>query len=165
MAVIRILVVDDELTTLKGWKRALGYAGWKVWTAQAAAAAMKFCDEHTFDVVILDQFMPTMKGTELLTRIRKVQPLIRSIIVSGKLDDLFDEKGLGTELKQHIEADAYLHKPVSNDRLRETVNNLLNDESPIDWKGVAKRTVKARNVTIKSAKATSRKLNQIRKKR
>lgn len=165
MAVIRILVVDDESTTLSGWKRALGYAGCQVSTAQVAAAALKLCEEQTFDVVILDQFMPSMKGTELLTRIRKIQPLIRSIIVSGKLDDLFDEKGLTADLKQHIEADAYLHKPVSNERLRETVVGLLNDDSSGDWKAVAKRTVKARNVTIRAAKAAGKKLNAIRKKR
>jgi CheY-like chemotaxis protein len=165
MAVVRILVVDDETTTLRGWKRALKYAGYLVWTAETAPRALTLCDEHTFDVVILDQYMPSMKGIELLTRIRKVQPLVRSIIVSGKLDDLLDEKTLAANLKETVEADEYLHKPVSNERLKETVVSLLSDESSTDWKAIAKTSVKARAVTLGAAKATSKRLNAIRKKR
>jgi CheY-like chemotaxis protein len=164
MAVTRLLVVDDETTTLRGWKKALTYAGYMVWTAETAPRALELCDEHTFDVVIVDQYMPSMKGTELLTRIRKIQPLVRSIVVSGKLDDLFDEKKLTTELHENLEADEYLHKPVSNERLIKTVALLLSDASS-DWKGVAKTAVKARRVTLKAAKAASKKLNAIRKKR
>jgi len=165
MAVIRLLVVDDETTTLKGWKRALTYAGYLVWTADTAPRALKLCDEHTFDVVIVDQYMPSMKGTELLTRIRKIQPLVRSIVVSGKLDDLLDEKQVSADLKANVEADEYLHKPVSNERLQQTVISLLSDEGSKDWKAVAKTAVKARSVTLKAAKAASKKLNAIRKKR
>jgi CheY-like chemotaxis protein len=165
MAVIRILVVDDETTTLKGWKKALAYAGYMVWTAETAPRALKLCDEHTFDVVIVDQYMPSMKGTELLTRIRKIQPLVRSIVVSGKLDDLIDEKQLTADLRQNLEADEYLNKPVSNERLLKTVSSLLSEESSADWKGVAMKAVKSRSVTLKAAKAASKKLNAIRKKR
>jgi CheY-like chemotaxis protein len=161
----RILLVDDEAAILSAWTRALKSSGYVLKTAQTAQAAIQLCEEYTFDVVVLDYIMPTMKGLELLTRIRKIQPLIRSILVSGKLDTGFDDAALATELKESVEADEYLHKPISNQKLREVIQSLLADSPTNDWKNVASKTLKSKAVTIKKAKAASKKLDNIRKKR
>jgi CheY-like chemotaxis protein len=134
-------------------------------TAQTAQAAIQLCEEYTFDLVVLDYIMPSMKGLELLTRIRKAQPLIRSILVSGKLDTGFDDTTLATELRESVEADEYLHKPISNQKLRESIQSLLDDSATRDWKSLASKTLNAKAVTIKKAKAATKKLDSIRKKR
>lgn len=165
MPVARILIVDDEADVANALERALRIAGYDVKTALTSDAALALCNEHTFDVVVLDYIMPSMRGLELLTRIRKVQPLIRSILVSGKLDTRFDESSLAADLKESIEVDEYLHKPVANQRLREAVQRLLAERKLDDWKGVAKSTLQARRPTIKQAKEATKAVNKLRKKR
>ncbi len=137
MANETILVVDDEETEREGWKRALRLAGYHVHAASNAGDALTLCDEQAFDVVILDFLMPQMDGVELLRRIRQKQPVVRSVLVSGKIQPSVDEKEITQQAREAVEADAYLHKPVSNDRLKETIHSLMAAGTPQTWKEVA----------------------------
>lgn len=161
MTIATILIVDDEIDVLRAWQRALTMAGHNVEIAQTANAALALCDEHAFDAVVLDYVMPTMNGIELLTRIRKRRPLIRSILISGKLDESVEEDRLTAELKEKVEVDVYLHKPVSNDRLKETIRGLLREPAADDWKEIAEKTVKAKKSRIAQAKETTKRLDQL----
>lgn len=157
----RILIVDDEPLELEAWQRTFEMAGYVVTTTTNPKDALTACDEHAFDLVMLDFIMPAMSGIELLARIRKKRPLIRSIIVSGKIDKEADEGTLSNELKAAVEADIYIHKPVANDRLLQTVSELLakpaTDQS---WSEIAKTISAAQNATIKAAKHASKNLKQ-----
>lgn len=156
MAASRILVVDDEPNVLKSWSRTLRLAGYGVRMARSGEEALRQCDEHHFDLVIVDFLMPTMTGVELLRRIRKKLPFIRSAVVSGKLDDFVSEADISRKLRETVEADVYLHKPVSNERLRETVKVLLeSDRTSRDWISVGKQAKEAAKDTIESAKQAS----------
>jgi two-component system response regulator MprA len=143
-----VLVVDDEPDVLDALARAIRLAGHKVTKASDAADALRRCEDHSFDVVVLDYIMPSMSGIELLNRIRDYQPTIRSVIVSGKIDTQLSEDAVVEELRDRIEADAYLHKPLNNQRLLDTINVLLNENEKRSWKDVAKL-----NVTAKKRKA------------
>jgi len=166
MAADRILVVDDEKNVIKSWSRALRLAGYPVRMAQSATEALHECDERHFDLVIIDFLMPSMTGVELLTRIRKKLPFVRSIIVSGKIDDGLSEIELSRALLQKIEADMYLHKPVSNERLLESVERLLKSKQALEsWESVAKRARETAKATIRSAKQASKDLRQFVKKK
>lgn len=165
MLVARILIVDDEADVANAWGRAMRIAGYDVKTAQTSDAALTLCDENTFDIVILDYIMPSMKGLELLIRIRKVQPLIRSILISGKIPTRYDESSLTADLKESIEADLYLHKPVANQRLKEAVEELLAQRNFDDWQKIAERTLEGRRRTIKDAKKATRAVDKLRKRR
>src|SRR5262249_7667448 len=76
-------------------------------------------------------------GVELLRRIRRKQPLTRSVLVSGKIERTADEKVIGQQAREAVEADAYLHKPVSNERLKETIEALVAKGAPRTWKDIA----------------------------
>jgi len=162
----RILIVDDERAELESWRRALELADFAVMTAQDPKTALKLCDEHVFDLVLLDFIMPTMTGIELLGQIRKRQPLVRSIIVSGKIDPEVDEDTITNELRSSVEADVYLHKPVSNIRLKETISQLLEKlQDSKDWEDIAGIAVKAHKITAASTKQASKDLKKHKKKR
>ena len=165
MPVNRILIVDDEPRILQSWATAMELAGYFVSTAKSAKNALERCDEYHFDVVILDYLMPEMDGLELLIRIRKRLPLVRSIIVSGKIDRAVDEEEVKRKLKESVEADVYLHKPISNERLRRTVMQLLELPPASDWQQIAKTTVNARNARLKTAKEASKHLKKLRKRK
>lgn len=148
-----ILVVDDEADVLDALGRALRLAGHKVSKAQDAETALTLCKDHSFDVVVLDYIMPSISGIELLNKIRDYQPTIRSVIVSGKIDAQLSEDAVVEELRDRIEADAYLHKPLNNPKLLDTIKVLLNENEKRSWKDVAKRNISAkkRQVDVKTA--------------
>ena len=156
----QILIVDDESGPRKAWSKALRYAKYQVEAAATAEKALALCDEHPFDVVILDFLMPAMTGVELLVRIRKRLPLIRSIIVSGQLDPTVKERAIAEELKGAIEAGMYVHKPISNNELRSLVRQLLTREQDTDWKRIADTVTDAQGGRVKPARTVARRLRR-----
>lgn len=153
-----LLVVDDEPDVLDALARALRLGGHNVIKAKSAAEAITICEEHSFDLVVLDYIMPSMTGIELLNKIRDGQPTIRSVIVSGKIDSQLSEDSVVAELRDTIEADAYLHKPLDNARLLQTIRQLIEAEAGLDWKQVAERNLKAKKKRAE-VKGAERKLN------
>ena len=161
----RILVVDDEVDELAGWKTALGRGGYVVRTAPTAARALELCDESIFDLVILDYVMPKMKGLELLSRIRKKNPLIRSILISGKLDKTVLEKDVKESILSEVETDRYLHKPVKNEQLLEAVEEVLRKRSSSkSWDAIAADYLQGEKGTVSKAKSAQGKLKKYIKK-
>ena len=160
----RILIVDDEPLVLDGWARSLELEGFIVEKAQSAAEALRKCDED-FDLVLLDFLMPGGNGVELLARIRKKIPAIRSVIVSGKLDESAEEAQIASDLKSSVEADVFLRKPVADTKLVETINHLLAENPGEDWKVIGRRVATGQRVTIDDARTAAQKLKGFRKKK
>jgi two-component system chemotaxis sensor kinase CheA len=67
---IRILVVDDSITTRTLEKNILEAAGYDVITATDGVQALKHLDNHSIDCVVADIQMPQMDGITLTQRIR-----------------------------------------------------------------------------------------------
>ena len=147
-----ILVVDDEPLLLKAMARTIRLAGHQVHTADRQDLARKLCEAHSFDVVILDFIMPGVNGLELLARIRKLQPNVKSIVVSGKLDPNTDEKQIATQLREQVEADLYLHKPVAGKRILDGINAITEKQSPTDWQKLASGMISQGKQSIKGAR-------------
>ena len=80
---IRVLMVDDEERFLSTMSRILTLRGLSVTTAVNAALALEILARSPFDVVILDEKMPGMKGTEALPLIRKTAPDVEIIMLTG----------------------------------------------------------------------------------
>ena len=160
----RILAVDDEVDELAGWETALRRGGYLVRTASTAASALDLCDEFNFDLVILDYVMPKMKGLELLARIRKKSPLVRSIVISGKVDLL--EQEIRESIRGDVETDRHLRKPVRNEELLDAVAEVLKEVQPShSWDAVAADYIKGGNATVSKARKAQGKLNRHLRKR
>ncbi len=81
----RVLFVDDESKILDGLKRTL-HADRQRWDMQFAVggeAALRACEEKSFDVVVSDMRMPGMDGATLLGHIRDRFPSTARVILSG----------------------------------------------------------------------------------
>jgi CheY-like chemotaxis protein len=78
-----ILCVDDEEIprTLRGL--ILVRQGYTVLAAVSAAEALELLDRHHVDLVLTDQMMPGVVGTELAKKLRAWRPHLPIIIVSG----------------------------------------------------------------------------------
>jgi CheY-like chemotaxis protein len=78
-----ILCVDDEEIPRTLRKLILQKQGYEVVTVSSAEEALVMLADHHFDLVLTDQMMPGMIGTELTKRIKSATPHLPVIIISG----------------------------------------------------------------------------------
>ena len=79
-----ILLVDDEPQVTDALKRALRRQPYAFLTAVSAAAAQTLLERHHIDVVISDEQMPGMSGSQFLASVREQYPHTIRIILSGQ---------------------------------------------------------------------------------
>jgi diguanylate cyclase (GGDEF)-like protein/PAS domain S-box-containing protein len=82
----RLLLVDDETNILNALNRALRRDGYRILTATCAEEALEILGREEIDVIVSDQRMPGMTGTELLSRVKEMYPDIVRIVLSGYTD-------------------------------------------------------------------------------
>jgi response regulator RpfG family c-di-GMP phosphodiesterase len=82
----KILCVDDELGILQSLERFLRISGYEVYTALSGAEGLAFLAKNHVDLIIVDQRMPNMTGSEFLRRVCREFPGIVSIMLSGQSD-------------------------------------------------------------------------------
>lgn len=110
-----ILIVDDDDTLLKFFKIHLNRLFSRVIVVRNAKEAIDTIREKQIDLVLSDVRMPRMDGLQLMAKIRKFDPLIPVLMVSGAMLD--DEQT--KECEQN--ADGYLRKPFSVDDLHDFI--------------------------------------------
>lgn len=81
-----ILLVDDEASILRSLERLFRGESYKTITCTDAKTALEVLERERVDVIISDQRMPGMTGTELLTIVRHKYPEIIRILFSGYLE-------------------------------------------------------------------------------
>ena len=82
----KIMFVDDEQNILNAIKRLMRKEGYEVFTTIEPSEALGWAQEHTFALIVSDQRMPIMEGTELLSLIREVAPETVRVILTGYAD-------------------------------------------------------------------------------
>ena len=115
---MKILVVDDERTLVKGIKFNLENEGYEVECAYDGAAAVELAREGVFDLIVLDVMMPEVDGLEACMRIREFSN-VPIIMLTAKGEDA--DKLMGFECG----ADDYLTKPFNLLELKARVRALL----------------------------------------
>jgi DNA-binding NtrC family response regulator len=79
----KVLIVDDDKAFLAVLSERMQNRGMEVSTAASAAEALKMLEKESFDAVLLDLMMPEMGGIEALQIMRKKQPEVQVIFVTG----------------------------------------------------------------------------------
>ncbi len=107
-----ILVVDDEINIREMVKSYLLNEGYGVFDAKSGTEVIKYLENNSIDLVLLDVMMPGMDGYQTLRAIREFNKKMPVIMLTAKTDEV--DKLLGLEMG----ADDYITKPFS---LRELV--------------------------------------------
>jgi UDP-3-O-acyl N-acetylglucosamine deacetylase len=116
MAKGHILIVDDEASILRALEGILADEGFQVVHASDGEAALKLIQEQTFDLVLLDIWMPGMDGVQTLRRMKAMQSGLCVIVMSG-------HGNIETAVKAtRLGAFDYLEKPLSLDGVLSSVN-------------------------------------------
>lgn len=118
-----VLLVEDEDAVRLGGVRALTSRGYSVHEATSGVEALELFHEldGKVDIVVSDVVMPEMDGPTLLGELRKIQPDIKFIFVSGYAEDAF---------AKNLPADAhfgFLSKPFSLKQLATAVKEMLDN--------------------------------------
>lgn len=111
-----ILVVDDDNTLLKFFKIHLNKYFSKVIVVSSAKEAIETLADKEIDLLISDIRMPRVDGLQLMKKVRKHDPAIPILLISGAL--LTDEQG-----GKKDEADGYLRKPFQVDELHDFIRH------------------------------------------
>ena len=80
---IKLLFVDDEERFLRTLTKRLNLRDFDVTATQNAEEALSAMDVEKFDLAIVDLKMPGMNGQQLLSTMKKRQPDIEIIILTG----------------------------------------------------------------------------------
>ena len=81
-----VYLLDDDSSILKSTGRLLDSAGWKVEVFTDPNAFLERAAMHFPDVAVIDILMPVMSGLEVQTRLRRVSPSTRVIVLTAKDD-------------------------------------------------------------------------------
>lgn len=116
-----VLLVEDEDAVRMGGMRALTSRGYTVHEASSGVEALEIFKEldGKVDIVVSDVVMPEMDGPTLLGELRKIQPGIKFVFVSGYAEDAF---------AKNLPQDAhfgFLPKPFSLKQLATVVKDML----------------------------------------
>ncbi len=114
-----IVLVDDEQSILKELRFLLGRT-YQIYTFVNPEDVEDFVDHHEVDMVISDELMPEMRGSELLARIHRKHPDICNVVLSGQAekDDIVRAVNEG-----HIFS--FLYKPVDRQQLLNVIERGL----------------------------------------
>ena len=115
-----ILIVDDQASIRDSLGGLLSDEGFEILTAANGYEALKVIDKDSPDLVLLDIWMPGMDGIETLKEIKKSNPYIQVIIITG-------HGNVETAVKAtKLGAFDLIQKPLSIDKVIVSINNALN---------------------------------------
>jgi CheY-like chemotaxis protein len=121
-----ILCVDDEDTPRTLRKLVLQKQGYEVVAASSGKEALAILATRHFDLVLTDQMMPGMMGTELTRQIKLTMPSMPVVIISG-VNELPSDASHADRFISKIEGPEALFKGVaevlSNHRQPEITTN------------------------------------------
>lgn len=118
---IQILVVDDEEGIRESLRGVLEDEGYSVETASEAKAALEELTKRSYDVVLLDVWMPGKDGLETLEEIQKIplaeRPSVVMVSGHGNIETAVRATKLG--------AFDFLEKPLTIEKVTVTIQNAL----------------------------------------
>ena len=116
-----ILCVDDEPQVLSALGRTLRREPYAVLRARGGGEALDLLERYPVKVVLTDERMPRMSGSELLAEVRKRYPLVGRIILTGHPGPAVMIRSL------EAGSDFLMTKPWDEDALRRAIRALISE--------------------------------------
>lgn len=119
----RILVVEDDREMCRFLSELLSEEGHEVEVTHDGQSALRRYAETPFDLVITDLMMPRMKGTELVHRLREIDPEALALLITafGSIESAVETMRAG--------AFNYLTKPFRTEEILLQVNRAVEESS------------------------------------
>jgi DNA-binding NtrC family response regulator len=117
-----ILIVDDDVKIREMLSDILTDKGYSVRSVGTAKEAVNESFKQLFNLALIDIRLPDMEGTELLTKLRKSEPGMIKIIITGNatLDNSIDAANKGV--------DGFIVKPFDPKKLLKLIESRLKEQ-------------------------------------
>ncbi len=115
-----VLIVDDEPSILKSLSGLLSDEGFEILSASNGYEALKIIEAESPDLVLLDIWMPGIDGIETLKEIKKSNPFVQVVMITGH--GTIETAVRATKLGAYD----FIEKPLSIDKVIVAINNALN---------------------------------------
>ena len=102
-----ILIVEDDISILRGLKDNLEYEGYRVFTEKDGFKGYQKALNKEVEFLLLDIMLPNMNGHEICKKVRKERPELPIIMITARGSEMDKVAGLD------IGADDYVTKPFS----------------------------------------------------
>ena len=102
-----ILIIEDDISILRGLKDNLEYEGYKVTTVTEGKKGLILALEKSFDLLLLDIMLPGLNGYEICRKVRNENPGLPIIMLTARGSEMDKVSGLD------MGADDYITKPFS----------------------------------------------------
>jgi len=134
---IPVLVVDDDPFLRDVLQRFLQRKDYTIAMAEDADEAIAYARDIPFTVAIVDIFIHGMDGIELANELKRINPALIVIIMTGhpSLDSAL------SALKQGVQD--YLIKPFSLDQLEESIQRCLRERKILEENSELKKNIEA----------------------
>jgi DNA-binding response OmpR family regulator len=121
----RVLVVDDDPMVCVAIEVCLQRQGFEVTVADGGEAGMRALDNETFDIMLVDVFMPHMRGFEAIRIFHERAPDVPIIAMSGYAFANSERAPDFLRMTIELGAAACLRKPFTPQALLAAVNECL----------------------------------------
>lgn len=118
-----ILFVDDEANILSALKRLFHSSGFKLLTAESAAAGLEILASEPVDLIVSDMRMPGMNGAQFLAQAKIQCPDTQRILLTG-----YAEMDAAVSAINDGGIYRYLQKPWEEDDLRLAIQHALEQQ-------------------------------------
>lgn len=119
MPKMRVLLVDDEIELVSALQERMELRDIDADYVLSGPEALKRVKMKAYDIAVVDVTMPEMNGLEVLENLKKIQPDIQVILLTGRATLEDSKAGLAKG------AFDYLIKPVKLSRLIKLMNDAL----------------------------------------
>ena len=116
---MRVLLVEDDLTTSKSIELMLTHANLNVYTTELGEEGIDLAKLYDYDLILLDIGLPDMTGHDVLRQLRLARIETPILILSGADDTESKIKGFG------FGADYYLTKPFHREELVARIHAII----------------------------------------
>jgi DNA-binding response OmpR family regulator len=114
----RLLLVDDDKTTLDGLVKILRRDGFPVSGVLSGYEALNLLSQKNFDIVLTDMKLPGMGGLSLIHEVRKRKEPMAIVVISA-----YSSEKTAAEAKK-CGADYFMTKPVNIEELELVLEKL-----------------------------------------
>lgn len=117
----KVVLIDDEPAVLGSLRRLLRREPYELLCTDRPETALGWIEQGDVSLVMMDQRMPEMCGTELAERVRRRSPETIRVLLTAYPGNSLVQHGLAEDVQWLIS------KPWSDDALRLTLRHLLHD--------------------------------------
>lgn len=136
---IRVLLVDDEPEVTRSLRIGLRRTGWEIETADSGDEALTLIRAQPFDVVVSDERMPGMQGSDFLTLVKAEFPNTLRITLSGQAS-----LERAVHAINSAEIHRFLMKPCPPSEVQATIEELLEKRDVLNIRSHSRKTDAAR---------------------